>query len=112
MYDLCCIAQTTHKPVYTSSAKQTTSNKSLLSYYINFAIRGTCSIGEVSKVQRELQECSHNVSLKLFHEIQSLNEGNGGMVHTTRPVVPGLRSRSGIRGKKRFFFYPGQGSIL
>jgi len=61
-------------------------------------IRGTCSIGEVSKVQRELQECSHNVSLKLFHQIQSLNEGNEGIVHTTRPVVPGLRSRSGIRG--------------
>jgi len=42
---------------------------------VDQSIRGSCSIAEVSAVQRELQQCSHNISLNLFYDIQRLEEG-------------------------------------
>ena len=39
-------------------------------YYIDI-----CFVFQVSEVQREFQECSHNISTKLYEDIQKFEEG-------------------------------------
>jgi len=42
---------------------------------VDESTEGACSVSEVSEVQREFQECSHNISTKLYEDIQKLEEG-------------------------------------
>jgi len=42
---------------------------------VDQSTEGACSVAEVSEVQTEFQECSHNISTKLYDDIQSLEEG-------------------------------------
>lgn len=42
---------------------------------VDQSTEGACSVAEVSEVQTEFQECSHNISTKLYDDIQRLEEG-------------------------------------
>jgi len=42
---------------------------------VDESTEGACSVAEVSEVQTEFQECSHNISTKLYDDIQRLEEG-------------------------------------
>jgi len=42
---------------------------------VDESTEGACSVAEVSDVQTEFQECSHNISTKLYDDIQRLEEG-------------------------------------
>jgi len=42
---------------------------------IDQSTEGACSLAEVSQVQKDFQDCSHNQSLSLYETLQSLEEG-------------------------------------
>jgi len=42
---------------------------------VDQSTEGACSVAEVSETQQDFQECSHNISTKLYNDIQTLEEG-------------------------------------
>ena len=51
------------------------SNSALIRNYLFILICRFILFFQVSEVQREFQECSHNISTKLYEDIQKLEEG-------------------------------------
>ena len=58
----CCSTQTVHKPIYTSSVKQTTGIMSLLSYYIHYGSRASFMLFTSTNLFTEV------------HRMQAVNE--------------------------------------
>jgi len=42
---------------------------------VDQSTEGACSVAEVSEVQSGFQQCSHNISTKLYEDIQNLEDG-------------------------------------